>query len=178
MPVIPNLKAHEFCKLVLQNEINRLGVKAAFTVNGILLVYSGPTQKIQQFFNHRLATNWLRAKDEMAARLGATIIDNTPIGQFLTKLKLKKYFKGAYGKNRKAIKNAELEVWSYASRALCRAAFKEVYTVVCGADPKNVFRLVEQEEIVKYPLTEIINKRPRSSTTRINVNPTPTLAAA
>ncbi len=164
------LNAQEFCERILQREIGRHGVHAAFAYEdaadaiNIMFLFSGPSEEIQKkigIFGDKDKINFGRA-EKQANEIGAIILENTKIGKFLIDRNLKEYFADYYGKEPDSgatIERAEYDVWAYVSRKFMHAGFKEVVTAVCGADPRRVFRKHEIHEMVRDSSPETINGR-------------------
>ena len=140
------LTAGDFCLLVLQPQIDDLGA-TAFAHSDLVVLYSGPTQAIQNQMADK-ASNPERSA-EQAKRLQASRIDDTAVAVLLDSIDLYAYFDDTYDQEQD-VYNAVRDVWAYASRQFMRAGFCAVATSVCGADPERVFRAHE----LKVMLTE------------------------
>ncbi len=117
----------------------------AFPHNGHLHYYSGPSAAVWNLIadpkekNHDIAIAWAKAH-------GAMIIDDSPIGKFLTNYKGMGTF--AYFNLNPRIpardrRDAGLRPWKHASHLLALSAHGQVTTTVNGADRGGVYYTIE-----------------------------------
>ena len=142
----PGLNAEQFCER-LREIIGERGFSALFGDADSAILYSGPEKAIKDACSVR--DNVKRSKDQ-ADQLGASRIDDTPLGKFLLSCDFQTYFRSAYGNDKARIEKAISELWSCASREFVKSGFKHVATAVCGAAANRVFRAHE----LKVLLTE------------------------
>ena len=130
---------------------NRLKEKA-FSHNGRLHFYSGPNDNVWKLIsgnfqekNHARAVTWAAAHD-------ALIIDESPIGRFLTAYRgqgtFSYFFKNPLIQDDKQKKAAALLPWKHASHLLALSAHGQITTTVCGASRDGVYYEVELSNVL------------------------------
>lgn len=165
--VSPALPTAADAIIEVQSWINDLGVRKAFKIVGMVLLYSGPRQTIVAAFP-AYNRNYRRAAEKSGAKLRRhTIIDQTEVGQRLGrydgKNNLYGYFLNIYGADQDADGRFVYEkhayaVMAYASEKLVQIAKGDVETLVCGADLKiGIFFTVELPALLKNPKVISIN---------------------
>lgn len=125
---------------------NRLREKA-FPHNGLLHFYSGPSRPVSllivgpyQETNHVRAVEWAKAH-------GAMLIDDSPIGKFLTSYRNMGTFE--YFKRNPLFvsdddkEDAALLPWKHASHLLALSAHGQITTTVTGANKGGVYYTIE-----------------------------------
>ena len=156
--MIPDgLKEKEF-RAALRKEIRQRGSEAFSPtpsaakllpkIDGLEL-YSGPDVSITAMF--RLAmdeaglpfrNNW-DISQHHARKVGAKRLDDTPIGELLTDMKLGEYFHKVYWPDRKKISNAVYQAWALASKKLIEQSEGHLHTSGCGGSYERVMCRVE-----------------------------------
>lgn len=158
----PDLDADAFC-LWIKEQIALEGANRLFELNGSLVLYSGPLKEfkeaIEKVLGRPVRRNGERGK-EQAAQLSTNILDDTPIGKWLSTFNFVAQFDKAYNGDPDLIRAAIFQVWATVSEELVKAAFGKAVTAVCGADPDRVFYKHELPQIVKETNLDTVNSLP------------------